>query len=74
MEDQKRSKSGSRKANSKKRMQMVTWGTSKSRLDGAKAFSSIRDTLQGIAKTGQSAYKDVYRRAKVISFNDLEVD
>lgn len=47
------------------RMQLVPWGQP---ANGRKAKSKslgFREKLEDLAKHGQSAYKDVYRRAKV---------
>lgn len=50
-------------------MQMIPWG---SKSAPTKKGSTIRDRLEAIAKTGQSAYKDVYRRAKVCRCSALQ--
>ncbi len=64
---------------SKGGMQLIPWATtSKSGSGGKKkkgnsiGFSIIKDRLEGIAKTGQAAYKDLYRKAKVLKSSAFE--
>jgi hypothetical protein len=47
-------------------MQMIPWGTQKGKGNqkGGKGLG-LREKLEEFTKTGASAYKDVYRRAKV---------
>ena len=58
----------------KKRMEMVQWndrGYNQKKKKKSKGFS-IKEKLEQIAKTGSSAYKDIYRRAKVMRSSAFE--
>lgn len=46
-----------------KKGQLIPWGTVSS--TSISSFSNLKAKFDDIAKKGQSAYKDVYRRAKV---------
>lgn len=60
---QQRSTSSKSRKDIRGRMEMVPWGGGKKK---SKPKSlGIREKLEDLAKQGQSAYKDVYRRAKV---------
>ena len=60
----KKSKASS-KSKAGKKSQLVPWGDKKS--EGPSVVSGLKAKLEDLAKKSQSAYKDVYRRAKVIS-------
>jgi hypothetical protein len=56
-------------------MQMVPWGNAKGKGKGKKGPGialGLREKFEELAKTGQSAYKDVYRRAKVMKSSAFE--
>lgn len=59
------------KSKGKSSYSLIPWAQSRPSTRDAKSKRkstfSIRERLQQIAKTGQSAYKDIYRRAKVWS-------
>jgi hypothetical protein len=54
-----------RKDNRSRMNQMVPWGASTGRKGKPKSLG-IREKFEEMAKQSQSAYKDVYRRAKVV--------
>lgn len=56
-----------KKAPTKSKMQLMPWGQSPKAKGSKKSGSgtSIRERLEAVAKTGQAAYKDLYRKAKV---------
>lgn len=74
----KSKKSGKRRGKrSNNAAQLVPWGSSRPSVGGKKrkssiGFSSIKNRLEGIAKTGQAAYKDLYRKAKVLKSSAFE--
>ena len=56
-----------------KKLQLKPWGDNGKK--GKKGGVSIwKERLEQIAKQGQSAYKEVYRRAKVISYIMLKLN
>mmetsp|Transcript_21590 Transcript_21590/g.21731 ORF Transcript_21590/g.21731 Transcript_21590/m.21731 type:complete len:493 (-) Transcript_21590:143-1621(-) len=59
--------SKTRSAPQAKKMALVPWSNAPK-----STGTSWRERLEGIAKTGQSAYKDVYRRAKVLRSSAFE--
>jgi hypothetical protein len=50
------------------RMELIPWGQSANTRKGKPKSLGFREKLEDLAKHGQSAYKDVYRRAKVSFF------
>jgi hypothetical protein len=53
-------------------MEMVPWGKPSGRKGKKSKSIGIREKLEELAKHGQSAYKDVYRRAKVLRSSAFE--
>lgn len=51
------------------RMELIPWGQSANTRKGKPKSLGFREKLEDLAKHGQSAYKDVYRRAKVSFVN-----
>ena len=47
------------------KMELIPWGTPAGGRKGKAKTLGLREKLEDLAKHGQSAYKDVYRRAKV---------
>lgn len=60
----KRNKSGQKSKQESSKMQLIPWLDTKNKKGAAK--SNWREKLELLAKQGQSAYKEVYRRAKVV--------
>ena len=52
------------------RMELVPWGQNNKQKGKPKSLG-LREKLEDLAKHGQSAYKDVYRRAKVRVGRDI---
>jgi hypothetical protein len=66
-------KSSQKNKKNRSRMEMVPWGKPQGRKGKGKSKSiGIREKLEELAKHGQSAYKDVYRRAKVLRSSAFE--
>ena len=55
------------------RMELIPWGQSANTRKGKPKSLGFREKLEDLAKHGQSAYKDVYRRAKVNFVNVLRL-
>jgi hypothetical protein len=51
---------------------LIPWKTQSTKASKKKSGPSFRDTLDSFMKTGQSAYKEVYRRAKVLKSSPFE--
>lgn len=71
----KAKKSVSSKYNKKSqssKFQLIPWGKADSKGKKKRKGLSIREKLEQIAKQGQSAYKEVYRRAKVLKSSAFE--
>ena len=56
---------GRGKDGNRSKMEMVPWGSPARGGKGKPKTLGLREKLEDLAKHGQSAYKDVYRRAKV---------
>mmetsp|Transcript_29047 Transcript_29047/g.27839 ORF Transcript_29047/g.27839 Transcript_29047/m.27839 type:complete len:623 (-) Transcript_29047:267-2135(-) len=65
-------KSSQKNKNSRSKMEMVPWGKPSGRKGKKSKSIGIREKLEELAKHGQSAYKDVYRRAKVLRSSAFE--
>jgi hypothetical protein len=65
---------GSKKGKSKKRSkyEVVQWDGNRKKSSGFGAAAGLKERLEKLAKTGQAAYKDVYRRAKVVRSSAFE--
>lgn len=70
--------SGSSKSQKKSRSQLIPWGSSSASKSGKKkrkrslGLKLLKDGLEGLTKTGQAAYKDFYRKAKVLKSSAFE--
>lgn len=74
----RRGQSSSSSKSKKSRSQLIPWGSSGTSKNGKKkrkrslGLTLLKDGLEGIAKTGQAAYKDFYRKAKVLKSSAFE--
>jgi hypothetical protein len=75
----RRGQSGSSSKSPKKsRSQLIPWGSSSTSKNGKKkrkrslGLKLLKDGLEGLTKTGQAAYKDFYRKAKVLKSSAFE--
>ena len=70
--------SSSSKSPKKSRSQLIPWGSSSASKSGKKkrkrslGLKLLKDGLEGLTKTGQAAYKDFYRKAKVLKSSAFE--